>query len=73
MNANKLQLIEGNSATTRIRYSYRGHIIVGRYGGSGSSRTVTKSREWFIGENGKRAATLKDAKAEIDTRIEEAA
>jgi hypothetical protein len=70
---NKLQLIEGNASTTRIKYSYRGHIITGRYGGSSSSRTVTKGREWFIGGGGRRFSTLRDAKAEIDIRLEEAA
>ena len=49
-----MKLIEGSAETKVIKYEYRGFIIVGRYTGSGSSRTVSRNRTWTI-EAGKAA------------------
>jgi hypothetical protein len=62
---NKLKLIEGNTATTWVMYSYGAHVITGRSGAS-SSDPYKRGRRWTITTLGRSAKSLADAKKIID-------
>ena len=64
----KAKLIEGNSATKLIAYSYRGHRIEGRSPAS-SYNPYQRGRVWSIPTLGGWARNLVDAKARIDAAL----